>query len=97
MVRNPNQLRRPASFFRSTWFDMDRTTAEALPRIDSTPSTQFISTVEEMSVREAKPVSGSVLVEIAVRALWCQAVGCWRALGWVGRDVFMPSIVFFAA
>lgn len=72
-------------------------TAEALPRIDSTPSTQFISTVEEMSVREAKPVSGSVLVEIAVRALWCQAVGCWRAFGWVGRDVFMPSIVFFVA
>jgi len=72
-------------------------TDDALPRINRTPSTQCISTVEEMSVREAKPVSGSVLVEIAVRALWCQAVACWREFGWVGRDVFMPSIVFFVA
>lgn len=72
-------------------------TADERPRITNSPSRQDISIVDVVSRRVCVPVSASVLVEIVDRALWCQAANWWRALVWVRRDVFMPSIVFFAA
>jgi hypothetical protein len=67
----------------------------ACPRSSSEPLCQAISTVDVLKTRVRKPVVGSMFVDSAVRVEWWNGRVSGAAVNSEGRDVFMPSIVFF--
>ena len=67
----------------------------ACPRSSSEPLCHFISRVDVLKTRVRKPVVGSMFVDSAVRVEWWNGRVSGAAVNSEGRDVFMPSIVFF--
>ena len=90
--RSPRKLRTPG---RCRPRAMSICTRLVLQSMRNSPATQAISSREVVMVCTRWPVAGSVFSDIAVRLERWNGRVSGAAVNSEGRDVFMPSIVFF--
>lgn len=91
-IQSPRKLRTPG---RCRPRAMSICTRLVLQSMRNSPATQAISSREVVIVCTRWPVAGSVFTDIAVRLLVWKGRAFSAAAKSEGRDVFMPSIVFF--